>query len=265
VRRLIDSHVDPARTRVVVLCSHGMGPRYGEGEILDEILRRLQRQPRLTPGGLYRALKGAWYRLPPGIRVRGPIARLRRAVSPWLRESVLASDLANRPYFTVPNNSVAGAIRINLAGRESHGVVAPEEYASTCAFLEREMRALRDADTGEPVVSGVGFSRELYQGPYLDELPDVLVAWRRERPPRAFASPTVGRIAVPRLPGRGGDHTPHGLALALGPGIEPGRLARSIKVDDLGPTFAAWAGVELVDVDGRPVPEWVQRAAATAR
>jgi hypothetical protein len=54
---------------------------------------------------------------------------------------------------------------------------------------------------------------------------------------------------------RTGDHRPDGLYLAAGPGLNPKRVEKPASVMDFGPTIAARLGVELGDVDGRPIPE----------
>ena len=48
-----------------------------------------------------------------------------------------------------------GRVRINLAGRERAGLVAPAEYAAVCDEVEALVRACRDLRTGEPVVDHV--------------------------------------------------------------------------------------------------------------
>src|SRR2546422_5198618 len=49
-----------------------------------------------------------------------------------------------------------GAIRLNVAGRDPFGSIQPgEEYDAACAELTRELEALRDTTTGEPVVEAV--------------------------------------------------------------------------------------------------------------
>jgi predicted AlkP superfamily phosphohydrolase/phosphomutase len=66
-------------------------------------------------------------------------------------------------------------------------------------------------------------------------------------------SPRTGSITGTYRKCRTGDHTSEGLLLVSGPCIAPGRLRESVSVMDLAPTIAALAGVDLDDVDGRPV------------
>ena len=46
----------------------------------------------------------------------------------------------------------------------------------------------------------------------------------------------------------------NGLLLATGPGIAPGAASQAVSMTDIAPTVCARLGVELPDVDGRPIP-----------
>ncbi len=48
-----------------------------------------------------------------------------------------------------------GHVRINLAGRESHGLVAPQDYAAECDRVAEFLLRLRNARTGDAVVRDV--------------------------------------------------------------------------------------------------------------
>ena len=56
---------------------------------------------------------------------------------------------------------------------------------------------------------------------------------------------------------RTGDHRREGLFMATGPGIRPGRLARSVSIMDFAPTFCALLGTALPGADGQPIIELV--------
>jgi len=73
-----------------------------------------------------------------------------------------------------------GQIYVNLKGRERYGVVAPgAEYNALRNELVKKFGALRDPDTGEPVVRRVYKREALYHGPYFDEAPDLVVGFER--------------------------------------------------------------------------------------
>lgn len=229
-------------TRTVVLCSHGMGPRYGESVALDEILRRLE-GPKASAGSLFAGMRKGWYALPPSLRSLRWARRLRSRLQQPLHEALLVRDRQARRFFAMPSNPHSGAIRINLIGRESHGRVEARDYRGLCEELRAEMLALRCPETNEPVVASVDLNRDLYDGPYLDELPDLVVHWSRRRPIRRMRSPRVGTVSIPIVKGRSGDHTPAGLFLATGPGMLSKHVERVVPIIDFAPTFTSMLGV----------------------
>lgn len=73
-----------------------------------------------------------------------------------------------------------GQIYVNLKGRESHGIVQPgAEYLALRNEIVQKFGALRDPDTGEPVVRKVYTRDELYRGPYFNEAPDLVVGFEK--------------------------------------------------------------------------------------
>lgn len=240
---MVDGH-----TTVIVLASHGMGPYYDAGHMLDEFLRKLEG---VGPGGPGRArsfLRWGWRQLPSSIRGR---------LGTWRQLAVEATEPRLDPQrrcFEIPNNHAFGAIRVNLAGREPRGVVQPgSEYEAFCAHLTRELLALVNVDTGRPVVCQVLRTAELYEGAHLGDLPDLLIEWDRATPVAGIASPAIGSIRKTFAGPRTGDHKPEGLFFAVGPGIRPGRRSEKVSIMDFAPTFADLLGLRLPSAEGRPL------------
>jgi predicted AlkP superfamily phosphohydrolase/phosphomutase len=145
-----------------------------------------------------------------------------------------------------------GWVRINLKGREARGIVDPSEYAALCAQISAGLRSFVDADTGEAIIQDIFEPRKVYSGKHLEELPDLVVQWA-DTPAarhRALSSPEFGTITWPtpgRNPeGRSGNHRPHGMLVAAGPGIRKGTFADA-RLVDLAPT--------ILSLLGQPVPE----------
>jgi predicted AlkP superfamily phosphohydrolase/phosphomutase len=118
-----------------------------------------------------------------------------------------------RRFFSAPHNNLSGAIRINLIGRESRGVVAEgREYEKTIDMLKQRLSQIIHSDTGEPVIAKFIPIREAYSGVNIDELADLFVLWNREKPIREVSSPYFAPIKVrvsDVLDRRSGDHTGH--------------------------------------------------------
>jgi predicted AlkP superfamily phosphohydrolase/phosphomutase len=238
-----------------VFASHGMGPLYrDESIVFDEILQRLHGDSGSQAGGLFRLLKRGWYAVPPALRASPLLKQAKAKLSPRLRESMLVPGRAARRFFAIQYSPHAGAIRINVAGRETHGVVRRgDEYRRLCEELSRELLALVNAETGAPVVERVEIMADVYSGPCLDDLPDVVALWRREEEVREIYSPRIGRVKVPAINWRSGDHRDRGLFIGRGAPFRPMRLSAPVSVTDIAPTLAGLVGVGLEDVDGRPV------------
>jgi hypothetical protein len=87
----------------------------------------------------------------------------------------------------------------------------------------------------------------------VDDLPDIVALWRREEEVREIHSPRIGRVKVPELNWRSGDHRDRGLFIGHGAPFHPMRLSQPVSVTDIAPTLAGLVGVRLEDADGRPI------------
>ncbi|HEX5131329.1 MAG TPA: alkaline phosphatase family protein [Candidatus Krumholzibacteria bacterium] len=234
-------------TEVIVLGSHGMRSHYDATFMLDDVLRRIERPAVPVPSArtVSRA-KRAWGRTP---------RRIRRLLAPFkgrARRRLGIDSPATRRFFAVPNNDAYGAIRVNLIGREPAGrVQAGNEFDQVCAMLEADLRALVNADTGEPAVLRVLRTRELYHGPRADHLPDLMIEWNHRAPFTRVRSEKIGEVTGTYTKCRTGDHSPAGFFAAAGPGVLAGPLQRTVSVADFGPTIAERLGVALPGVDCR--------------
>lgn len=244
------------QAKVCVLLSHGMGPAYfDENVVFDDVLRRIEAARGAPKPSPYARLRRLWYRLPTGLRADGPLRALRDACLLSLHRSLLFPERSKRRFFAVPNNAVAGAIRINLIGRDANGQVRPEDYDQLCEELRQEFLSLVDAETGEPWVRDIVRTRDRPDGPFAGELPDVLVEWSRRRPMASVASPRLGVFNLPPVTVRTGDHVNRGALLVRGPGTRSGRRSDLAETFSVAPTIARLAGVTLDDVDGEPIDE----------
>jgi predicted AlkP superfamily phosphohydrolase/phosphomutase len=240
-------------TEVIVLGSHGTRSHYDATFMLDKILQRIEKPDRV-PVSTARSTSTAarmWMRLPRGVR---------QLLSPFKaagKAKLDTSPLAGRRYFAIPNNDVHGAIRLNIAGREPSGRVTRDQMDAVCKSLERDLLALVNVDTGEPVVRRVWRVDEVYQGPNMDRLPDLIVEWNRDAPISRVHSEKTGMIDGSYRKSRTGDHSEEGFFLVAGPGAVVGPVSRSVSIMDFGPTIAERLGVSLDGVEGRSFADLV--------
>lgn len=188
-----------------LLSGPGMAPLVSGNTVMDTLTRRLDLgvSDEATPAAIARN----------AYRAAMPYA-FRRALSP-LKRLIMGEppnpEYRRRRFFSVPHADHTGCIRINLKGRECAGIISPgEEYANVIDALIRDIRDIRDSDTGEPVVGEIVKTSEIYNGPAMSILPDLFLHWRRSRPFRRISSPKIGHIEVPDREMRTGDHTQEG-------------------------------------------------------
>jgi predicted AlkP superfamily phosphohydrolase/phosphomutase len=292
--RLVGQHLErlgPDDTAYVVM-AHGMAAHHDGTHLLDQVLNRLEwgiDNPRGFGLGTRAAAEAARL-VPPALRTRAfgraaPLLR-RHATTPGLDP---VPPREERRWFLTPNNTVVGAVRLNLAGREPAGRIQPEDRRAVLDWLARRLGELVNLDTGGPVVRRCVVTDDVYRRSYGDAFGDLYVEWERDAPIERVWSPATGTVAVPYEHWRQGDHVREGLTLAVGPGIRPGARRSVHSVPDLGATIAAAAGAALPDADGRPidsilpagvaprrlervlgpradrrVPPWARRSASTA-
>jgi len=236
-------------TTVIFFSGSGMGPNYTGNHLLDDALRRLEGLPVRPSRRAVQAVKKIYRRVLPDL-VRSWLG----AFGDRVDEMSLARERAGRRFFAIPHNDLSGAIRFNVVGREPNGrVKRGDEYDALCVTLRRNLMELRNPDTGKPAVSDVLKTSDLYSGPYLDQLPDLLVVWNREQTISSVASEKIGEIRGVRMSRRTGDHTHSGIFFASGPGIDAGELPEPVPVESFAPTIAALLGVALPDADGTTI------------
>jgi len=150
--------------------------------------------------------------------------------------------------FAVPSDN-SGAIRINLKGREPHGLVEPgEPYRALCDELAQVFSALINPATGRRAVREVVQVRQRYHGDQIDELPDLLVRWTHDAAITALTSPRIGTVSGVLPDERTGAHMPDGFLLAAGEGLKVDCELEAANIMDVAPTILHLLG-------RRPSPE----------
>ncbi len=256
---------------VVVLSDHGSG---GASDVAVHLNRMLER------AGLLRFAPPTRLKLPAASWVRGKApakipARLRRALfrlagglAPSVAESRLrfgSIDWQRTRAFS-EELTYAPAIWLNQRGREPRGVVDPGERDEVCREIERAAAAVGGPD-GRPLIERVIRREDLHSGPMAHLFPDLVLELRLLGGHRPVCLPSGGRTGpvVTRLKGRDllgrkgrslpGCHTPEGVLLVAGEGVEAGSRIRA-GLEDVAPVVAALAGVPAAAwFEGEPPPE----------
>lgn len=115
---------------------------------------------------------------------------------------------------------------------------------------------LRDPDTDQAVVHAVHRREELYEGPFLDMLPDVVLDMG-DNPYLISDSLTADQVLAPLPPEQlQGRHRPLGVFAAAGPDIRPLGRFEGARIVDVAPTVLYALGLPIPDdMDGRPLVE----------
>ena len=258
VAQLLDQLPQPRN--VVIMSDHGCGPCHTLVDLNRWLVQRGYLRLMSGGGAARRALRAVYAsaaaRCPrwlkdalksrlPGLRGKAASLMLFSEVS-WPQTRAFAISTQH------------GYIYLNRRDRFPLGMVAPgAEAERVCASLEADLRELRHPETGETLVARVVRTRELYDGPACDTLPDLVVLWRegyiaRVRADAAHTGRIRGDAGLLRPTGRTLDewsasHRSDGILIAHGPDFASGTTVDGARLVDLAPTL-----LHLLD---QPVPK----------
>jgi predicted AlkP superfamily phosphohydrolase/phosphomutase len=149
----------------------------------------------------------------------------------------------------------AEGVEINLKGRQPQGIVAPgAEFERLVSEIMEALRRATDPETGRPIVAELYRKEEIYDGPYLEIAPDLVVVLDAEhKAGLESAGPATTPVPLGDLPrDHSGVHTMDGILIAHGPGIRRGASLSGAQIGDLAPTILYLAGRPVpADMDGR--------------
>ena len=162
---------------------------------------------------------------------------------------------SRRKCFAIPHNESAGAVRINVVGREPAGCVKPgAEYEAVCDSFTKDLLDVVNADTGRPVVKEVIRVSDECHGRYVKAFPDLLAVWAQDTPIRAVFSPKIGIVNGSNVIGaRTGDHNSDCVLFVHGPHVARRGPIKPLAVEDIAPTITSLLGLTLPDCDGAPI------------
>lgn len=221
-----------------------------------------------------------------GRKLRDEVIARRRHLPRWVRYRVkqraggLRDRLYEREQYSVidwPRTRAFsygsfGSIVVNLRGRERDGTVARgEEYERVRAEIAEKALELRGPD-GAPIVAAVHRREDLFDGPEIEKIPDLLVEFHEYRwLGKGNATTRSESIwdAIELEPGSShayvGSHRHEGIFALAGPSAT--RAERTtIGIEDVAPTVLYLLGQKIpVELEGRLVAEALDPALLDSR
>jgi predicted AlkP superfamily phosphohydrolase/phosphomutase len=219
---------------VIVMKGEGGAP--GEGRKREVRTKRLDRR-RIEATMKRLGIERLIHMVPKRLRTMFPVYNFETV--DWSRTKAFFSSAS------------AQAFTINLKGREPEGWVEPgREYEEAVEELIGLLERLRDPETGKSPFSSISRRGELWDGPYLENGPDVVTV------------PAPGYLALKDMKdqvfqdvGQGwhdksADHEREGIVILHGPGVRRGEELRDHHIEDIAPTILHLCGV--------PVPRYME-------
>ncbi|MFT4572175.1 MAG: putative AlkP superfamily phosphohydrolase/phosphomutase [Candidatus Binatia bacterium] len=149
----------------------------------------------------------------------------------------------------------APALWLNLRGRDPQGTVSDNDVEKLVADLQRDLAAFVHPRTGRPIVARLRRREEIYSGPFLERLPDLILELEpidgyvpacgssRGGAERAtIRSMTSDEASGAKGTFMSGAHDACGVCVLAGPGSVPS-ATDSLSIEEAGATALAMAGV----------------------
>lgn len=265
----------PADASLAIMSDHGFAPTSGReirvNRFLEEIgvLTRLDSHSlpfhpravfrkvvrtfdRVLRGHLTPAQKTLLAKCFPNLRVKWEAKYTGLSSIDWARTKAFSYEMLSLPL----------GIWINTKGSRPQGTVAPgEEYRNVVDFIMGKLLAIKDPKTDAPLIAKVYRKEEVYQGPFLDQAPDLILGWWEGV---TFTSkPSFGNDDHEKVVtdcgdqpiargGWSGTHSMDGILLLKGDTFRQGLHVQGAGIADFAPTLLHLLHVPIPDdMDGK--------------
>ncbi len=219
IGRLLEKLED---TSLIVMSDHGFGPKT-KNFFLNKWLEQCN----------YLKLKRPFQRY--GLSRHGRSLRLARKkleeIIDWRRTTAYSNWIGSQE-----------GIYINLRGREPEGIVDPADYDGLVEQIKTDLESLRNPDNGEKLVDIVYTRDEIYEGPYTDSAPDLVMIMQDHSfmpSPNLQAQQLFSSTSDPAFSGRqegeSGQHRDHGILYVHGDGIAKDNQVDGAGLEDILP------------------------------
>lgn len=238
----------PPGTDIVIVSDHGFGPLRRR----FKINQWLAREGLLRPSRRHRV--GRWLRRLGVMKLRD-LALGRPHQPGGMRQSRVWQwvDWSNTKAYACSQSDMG--IHVNLAGREANGIVAPgAEYEEVRSRVLEGLAALRDPETGKPLVTMAQRREDLFSGAQVEGAPDVVYMLAEGECLGSL------RLDGPLLERSNwltwtGVHRLTGIFAASGPSFQAGRRLEGLRIIDVAPTILRVLGLAAPPHTEGRVPE----------
>jgi len=253
-------------TVIVVLSDHGMGPAHNfivlNNWLLDVGLLQLKRDPfRLIKRWLF----DVGFTLRNVHRVADAMGLAKHAEYKGLYSmdhlmklvflSFLDVDWSRSKAYSFGRH--LGSIYLNVRGREPEGVVEPgQEYEEAREEIIQLAQEFVHPETGEPLIGEILKKEDVYEGPYLDRAPDLILRPRDDRNIFFGLADFGSNATVDTVYRYSGMHRDYGMLIMSGKGIQKGARIVGAEIQDMAPTILyAMESPIPQDMDGKVLSE----------
>lgn len=263
-------------TTIIVMSDHGSGQRINKAIYLNEWLMsmgmlskksRNKKNGRFVPSDIIynfmeKGLSLFLNKIPPKakVKIKGYLPGAFSRATSYFKLSGIDWEK------TMAFVGEVESIRINLKGEYSQGQVNNgKEYEELRETIIREIMHLKDPETGEQVIEKAYKREELYNGPCVNEFPDIILVPKDNKYDiswKFFRGKNVARIGdsfvVKQSHWRGtsGMHRPNGILIMKGKDIKSGAEITNASIMDIFPTVMYQMGLPVPDdVDGKALTD----------
>ena len=250
-------------TDVLLLSDHGAG-NLAKVFSMRKLLARAGLMKEATPGALKRIIKSSLLRFartcPRTLRQR--IQDVMPGLSSKAVSQIASGGIDFAGSQAYPTEGVEGVF-VNLRGRQPNGIVSPgEEYEAVRDRVIQLFTEITDPETGDHVFKGAYRREDVWNGPRIETLPDVVLEQKSWMYDTKLTSAAYGTDVFCPLPRAGrpglhdtGRHHRLGMFMGMGPHVQRTSLP-PVEMADVPATILALLGLPVPKhFDGRVLRE----------
>jgi predicted AlkP superfamily phosphohydrolase/phosphomutase len=259
------------QTTFFVVSVHGLATNYSANHLMPQVLEKLgylvpaiqgkQANRTSTLGALLQRTNIIRNLIPQPVRDFINAHIVSEAMHDNAHSSEFSSsvDWEKTRAFFLESDHFQALVSLNLKGREPFGIVAlGSEFDELCDEISGEIKKLINPETGKPAVHDVVRICDVYQGPNLYELPDLVVQWAEDAPINQLYHPRFGVISKAGFKLRRTQHASEGFMIAGGKHINKNAVLSGISTMDIAPTILYLMGQMVPEeMDGRVLLELI--------